>query len=249
MRRQTNVVAWLFVVVCLPCAGALVTGRRGVICFNSPVLKELPRPIDLSKLLTKGGRLEEIVDANAEELALVASRIGVSSVADFRAEFSVFRGSDTVIRVEATVGATVSQQCVRTGVPMTTPISSAFRILLRQSQDSMVFDDEKDDVIDIGKLLSARDDDADDDESDDDDDNADVLDIAADGALRLDIGELAVQYLSLEVDPYPRIIQEKNNNEETALMEDDNEGKKPIASFGDPQDRTSFIFKKDKHKS
>lgn len=85
-------------------------------------------------------------------------------------------GGDDVV-LQGDLTASLTQNCVITTRPVTSNITATFEIRIAEEDD-----DGLDDVITFDEVPLER------------------------GRRMLDVGELAVQYLSLEIDPYPRAI-------------------------------------------
>ena len=138
---------------------------------------ELHRPIDLGGLLDSGRVVD--ITASADECAAIARRLGLVALRDFRAvgRLDVVRRG-RVTSFDARLRATVTQTCIVTLEPVEAVIDETIEVRLL-SQSETRAQQELD--IDI--------------EEDD-------IEITETGIV--DVGDIAVQYLALALDPYPR---------------------------------------------
>ena len=124
----------------------------------------------------------ENVAATAEECAALAKRFDLQSLSGLKAKLTILRVSEgNIIRVEGDIEAEVVQTCVVSlqGVP--SEIKAHF--------DTYFTEDGKE-GFEHEQLFSIEVDE-------------DLPDMVINGGM-LDLGELTAQYLSLELDPYPR---------------------------------------------
>ena len=138
---------------------------------------ELHRPVDLGGLLDSGRVVD--ITASADECAAIARRLGLVALRDFRAvgRLDVVRRG-RVTSFDARLRATVTQTCIVTLEPVEAVIDETIEVRLL-SQSETRAQQELD--IDI--------------EEDD-------IEITETGIV--DVGDIAVQYLALALDPYPR---------------------------------------------
>jgi len=120
------------------------------------------------------------VEANEEERRALAGRFGLIDLPRLVAVVRLTRRGET-IRVEGEIDADVVQACVATLAPVPARVEEGFVVRLTPEEEGEFTPGSVVDV-DLGE-----------------EEDEDVL---TDG--RIDIGELASQYLSLALDPYPR---------------------------------------------
>ncbi|HRC27200.1 MAG TPA: DUF177 domain-containing protein [Alphaproteobacteria bacterium] len=130
--------------------------------------------------------------ADEAECAALSRRLGVLDVRDLRAEMTACRDrSEHVVHVEGRVEATVVQSCVVTLDPVSTPVSEPFEAWYADPKEALSFARARAEHLrrkgtsDVPLL-------------DEEEDPEPVVDG------RIDLGELAAQYLSLAVPAYPR---------------------------------------------
>ena len=195
------------------CARALLAGHRGLRhrCGAPRLAAAAPAESEFPRLVDPTSRKAQRVTPTDDELLAIARRVGVDAVGPLEAVATRGaakggrRGGKSEITVE--VRASVRQSCCTTGAPVSAEIATTatFPLLAAAAADG-------DDDPSFG-----------DDEDEDEDDDAVAL--SADG--RVDVGELALQLLSLEIDPYPRA---------TAATTE------PVASIGDRSDFEEGVF-------
>jgi uncharacterized metal-binding protein YceD (DUF177 family) len=142
---------------------------------------EFSRLIAIEGIIPDKPRPEHIT-ASVEECAALAKRFDLQSLSGLKAKLTVLRVSDgNIIRVEGDIEAEVVQICVVSlqGVP--SEIKAHFDTYFTEDgkegfEHEQVFNIDVDD---------------------------EVPDMVINGGM-LDLGELTAQYLSLELDPYPR---------------------------------------------
>lgn len=127
---------------------------------------------------------KETVEANAKECAALAKRFDLRELSNFKADLRIRRveGGD-VVRLEGKLSADVVQTCVISLQDVHAHIDGEFDTFLAETgkHTAKKFGDEADLGID-------------------DDDTA--PEVIHNG--QLDLGEIVAQYLSVELDPYPR---------------------------------------------
>lgn len=127
---------------------------------------------------------KETVEANAKECAALAKRFDLRELSNFKADLRIRRveGGD-VVRLEGKLSADVVQTCVISLQDVHAHIDGEFDTFLAEGgkHTAKKFGDEADFGID-------------------DDDTA--PEVIHNG--QLDLGEIVAQYLSVELDPYPR---------------------------------------------
>ncbi len=142
---------------------------------------EFSRLIAIEGIIPDKGRREH-VEASKEECAALAKRFDLKSLSGLKANLTILRVSEgNIIRVEGDIEAEVVQTCVVSlqGVPA--EIKAHF--------DTYFTEDGKE-GFEHEELLAAE-------------ITEDAPDMVINGGM-LDLGELTAQYLSLELDPYPR---------------------------------------------
>lgn len=131
-----------------------------------------------------------VVEASAEECRDLARRLDVVAISDLRADVGIEREKSGLIYVSGIVRANLEQSCVITGDPVITPIEEEF--------DGWFSD--KDSPVSLNKVRHDR-------LAQKADMEVQVLDEKDDPEPvingKIDIGELAAQYLSLAIPPYP----------------------------------------------
>lgn len=120
---------------------------------------ELSRCFDTTSIRN---RIETNIEPTLKELENVAKRIDVLSLYNFSSTVTLERAENDV-RLRGNVSAVVSQNCVKTGDIVDSPVETQFTLFLRDEEEELPLDN-------FGLL---------------------------------DVGELVLQYLCLEIDPYP----------------------------------------------
>ena len=168
----------------------------------------LPKIIDIETL--QGGAPVTITAAK-QDFAALAKRIGVLEVLSFSATFKAESDGPGITRLNGKLEARLMQECARTLEPLKTNVEDAFSLLLMNSDmaDTFLENQEEDGLEDI-EILEG--------------------DMA-------DLGEIAIQYLSLAIDRFPvkkGAVLEPGNESIKVLSEDqDREEKKPVAALKD----------------
>lgn len=130
------------------------------------------------------GGLEVEFSAESDELTAIALRIGIPAVERLKIT-ATLRGLEggKVVEVTAVLDAVLTQECVATLEPIERAYNEPLRVLfmepMRARQEMPSSDQEA--------LVDAEEDD---------------IEVLVEDAV--DVGEIAVQYLSLALDPYPR---------------------------------------------
>lgn len=118
--------------------------------------------------------------ASAEACKKIAQRLGILDIDKFEAEVSIYKKPDLkAIFVEGKVKGSVKQACILTGAPVAEEIEDSFESYFVANEEKL----EKLEEIDPAFLYE------------------DVEILQAD---HIDLAELATQYLSLFLDPYPK---------------------------------------------
>jgi uncharacterized metal-binding protein YceD (DUF177 family) len=140
---------------------------------------EFSRLIAIEGIAPDKKRKEEIA-ASEEECAALAARFGLRSLRNFTAELSVRRvPGGTAVRIEGLFRADVVQACVVSLQDVHAHIDGQF--------DTYFTEDAEQAREEIAFTL---------------DDDLDAAEMVHNGMI--DLGEVVAQYLSLELDPYPR---------------------------------------------
>jgi uncharacterized metal-binding protein YceD (DUF177 family) len=137
---------------------------------------ELCRPIAIAEIGTEAMRLE--IEASDAERAAVAHRLGLVGLGQFTAQIAVSRSSRDDIRVWGKIFAELNQECVVTFEPVADQIEDTFELRLIEGGAWRDGDQVADET---------------------DEEQPEPI-----GGPLLDLGEIAVQQLSLALNPYPR---------------------------------------------
>lgn len=165
---------------------------------------EMPRPIIPAKVTSKG--VSETIAATDAERPRIARRLDLVSVEALTATVRLTRVRGEMIRVEGRLAADVVQTCVVTLDPVPAHIEEEFSALF--APDHLLPSAEEGAEIDLSYLI--------------DDTQEDAPEPMPGG--RVDIGELAIQHLSLALDPYPRAPGAAF----AEIVEHDDEEEKPV---------------------
>lgn len=157
-------------------------------------------PVNTDDITAKGRRYDITLDT--QTLDMLAQRFGVTAIRDFKAEVAARRLDDgcTVV-IEGTVRAQVEQPCVVTLEPVVEMVEEGF--------EAHFLDEER--VSSFAKALREK--------QDKDEDTLKERQMpesheepeAIVGGM-IDIGDLAAQYLSLAIDPYPHTAEAKRRD-------------------------------------
>ncbi len=146
--------------------------------LNMTIPHEFSRPITVEGIVSDKAMSVSIV-ASAEECAALAERFDLQSLSGLKGKVTILRVSEgKIIRVEGTIEAQAVQTCVVSLQAVPSRVRTAFDTYFTEDGD-------EGDAQDFSLELEDE-----------------VSDVMADGIL--DLGELVAQYLSLELDPYPR---------------------------------------------
>ena len=168
------------------------------------VTSEWPHNIDSEKIDFDGRTFN--IEAGEQERKDVARRLKVESIDALSAHFDVKREDGNVrIRVSGTVKADITQNCIVSGDPITQHIEEDIAAFYTDQNNTVSFAKAKKDRM-------SRRIDAEIEMMDEAEDPEPVIDG------QIDLGELAVQYLSLAIDPYPR--SEEHQGEEELVLQD-----------------------------
>ena len=127
-------------------------------------------------VLAKSGRILHL-SPNPEQLKSTAKRIGVLEVDQFEADIQAKVKRSGVYLVYGTLKAGISQACVRTLTPVKSSIDEAFSVIfMAKKQFNQFLETEEEGALEDVELLEDQD---------------------------IDLAEIAVQYLSLSINPYP----------------------------------------------
>lgn len=146
---------------------------------NQSPRPEFSRPIGRERLAE--APLKESIRATADERCALARRLELVALDGLSAEFDVMPGQGNgLLGIHGRLAATVTQLCVITLEPIKTTLNESFEVVY-------AFEDGAADACRMRAGL------------DPDEELPEVI-----GPEGLDFGELAAQYLSLAVDPFPR---------------------------------------------
>jgi hypothetical protein len=183
-----------------------------------PLDSEWPHRIDIDSLGPKPFSTE--FAASARQCKDVARRLKASAVEDLRATVTITRRPGShIIQVEGAVEATVTQACAVSGEPLVTEIAESFEAWYSDEAQVVSLDRarrEREVLIAEGEIPLAE-------EKDD-------PEPVVNG--QIDVGELAVQYLSLAVDPYVRKPGVADKKEEV-IVHRENSFQNPFAALKD----------------
>jgi uncharacterized metal-binding protein YceD (DUF177 family) len=122
----------------------------------------------------------EIIEATAEECVALAERFDLRELSGFRARVNIRRvAGGTAVKLDGTLEADVVQACVVSLQDVHGHVEARFETYFTEDKGNL-----KDDA-EFGA-----------------EDDEDAPEMAVNGMI--DLGEVAAQYLSLELDPYPR---------------------------------------------
>lgn len=140
---------------------------------------EFSRPLDVETIIPDRDR-HEIVSANQEECAALAQRFDLKSLSGLKGDLTVLRLSEgNIIRIQGDIEAEVVQTCVVSLQEVPSRVRAHFDTSF--TEEGEVFEED----IDLELELEE-----------------DLHEVLKDG--KIDLGELVAQYLSLELDSYPR---------------------------------------------
>ena len=140
---------------------------------------EFSRPLALEQVLPHKPRQEDIA-ATADECAALAARFDLKSLSVLQSRMTLTRTADSkLVRVAGALHAELVQTCVVSLQDVPAVIDASFETYF--TEDGEEFDE------DAGLDIELEED-----------------EFPVGGGGVVDLGELAAQYLSLEIDPYPR---------------------------------------------
>ena len=142
------------------------------------ITPEFSRPIAVEGLTLDKTRTE-IIEATEAECEALSKRFDLRELSDFKATINIRRVTGGMVKVDGTVKASVVQACVVSLQKVYSEVDAKFETYFTENPDDLKDDDEL-----IGE------------------DDEDVSEMISEGII--DMGEVAAQYLSLEIDPYPR---------------------------------------------
>jgi hypothetical protein len=157
---------------------------------NQPATQEWSHNIPAGEIPAAGLRLD--ISADARQCRDVARRLRVGAVEGLAAHFDISRESGSaLILVRGAVSAKVTQDCVVSGQKMVSEISEDFEAFYADSEAAVSFLKARHERLGrLGDELQML------------EEHDDPEPLSEQG--EIDLGELAVQYLSLAVAPYPR---------------------------------------------
>ncbi len=140
-------------------------------------MSELHRALPLDRL--GAGWVDFVVEADGEECAAVAQRLGIPAVLALRCAFRLKAGRRGVVAAEGSLSGRLVRECVVSLEPFEVAVAEEFRVQFVPAE----------------RLAEVPEDAAIDLEADDE--------VGYEGQA-LDLGEAAVEQLALGLDPYPR---------------------------------------------
>ena len=145
----------------------------------TPIMPEFSREIALDKITNTPFVYH--IQADFKECQALAKRFGVAAINQLEASFTITQGvSGKLFEVDGHIHAKINQECIVSLEEFSTALSFPIRLILRNYG--------KDDLQTLDYNLNL--------------DEEDVEDLR--GKSVFDLGEIAAQYLSLAIDPYPR---------------------------------------------
>ena len=144
------------------------------------LVSELSRPVAVESIIPDKVRIEK-VEASAEECAALAKRFELKSLSGLKGKLSVLRVSEgNIVKVSGDIEADVVQTCVVSLQDVHSRVQAHF---------DTYFTEEGKEGLELEQEFNI-------------DLEEDLHEVMNNGIL--DLGELVAQYLSLELDPYPR---------------------------------------------
>jgi uncharacterized metal-binding protein YceD (DUF177 family) len=141
---------------------------------------EFSRPFTVDRLHDKP--FHEPIEANEDERAALAKRLNIVGIKSFEADLTLLRAGD-VVGVTGKLKATVVQNCVVTLEDFTSKVEEEIQSYYIEAAKASRHTPKTEEEISLEDEHSPE-------------------PIPANGAI--DLGEIAAQYLSLSLDPYPR---------------------------------------------
>jgi len=140
--------------------------------------KEFSCPVDVP--LHEGGKESYSFSANKRELDALARRFQLKALSDFRFSVELLYNDDKSVQVTGKLDASVTQTCILTLMPVTSIIQKIFQVkYVRPDDDELSQGHDQEQVFDLGDMEIFT-------------------------GQTIDLGELAAQYLSVYLDPYPK---------------------------------------------
>jgi len=138
---------------------------------------ELSRPFKIDTLTLKGN--SQHIEATERECQQLAKRLEVVALNFLMADVNISAGVDDVITVTGSLDAEVTQICVVSGNRINNPVSTPFEL---QFSESSPYDESEEDEVDFQEVQPPE---------------------PIENGI-IDLGEIVSQFLSMEIDPYPR---------------------------------------------
>ncbi|MCB1557095.1 MAG: DUF177 domain-containing protein [Alphaproteobacteria bacterium] len=175
---------------------------------KTPLLQtEWFRPVDVARV-TEEAPLKVAMTATQAECRDLARRFSVEKIQDVSADMSLIRESGALIRVTGFVEALVIQECVVTREPIENRIVESFESWYADEETAVSLSRARHERL-------SRIPDAEIPILEEKDDPEPVVDG------KIDLGELAAQYLALAIDPYPHkagIVYENGDDSKAARV-------------------------------
>ncbi len=145
-------------------------------------------------------KVEKTIESTPEECELLAKRLDVKEISGFKAKIELFRSLKSgILTINSEFEAKIGQNCSISLESIVSDVKKTFETAFSGGKE--VIDDESFEYDDI-----------------EDDFNSPI----SDG--NIDIGELVTQYLSLEIDPYPKAEGAEDINEDDTSTDDEDKG-------------------------
>lgn len=169
---------------------------------SKTVAPEFSRLVDVDDL-KDNETVREKITANDDERAALAERFGLIEISKLKADIRVTNKGGVVYLVEGSLVADIVQSCVVTVEPVPAHIEESFEVYCADAEAIPVVSNDME--YDISE-------------------DEDLPEPIIDG--KIDIGELAAQYLSLAINPYPH-AEGVNVEDDGTVWREHDENDKP----------------------
>lgn len=144
---------------------------------------EFSRILDIKQI---GNAIKEfkLIAKPIERKALI-DRLGIVALDMFEVIYTVEQIPNDSFKVQAEITAQLTQSCIQTGAPVKETVNESFGLLLRPANPKVGVP--KENEIDLSALSQEAE---------------EEIELPPNG--KVDLGEVFVQYLALEMDPYPK---------------------------------------------
>jgi hypothetical protein len=158
---------------------------------------EWSHPVDVSKVNEDGMILD--IDAPKENYAALCRRLNLEDIHELKGKVKLERNAVTkILHVSGDLYANVDQKCVVTGEPVAEKVSDSFESWYAEPNDTVSFTKAKRDRMNAKEREELP-------MLEEFDDPEEIVNG------KIDLGELLVQFLSLSLDPYPRVAGARGN--------------------------------------